>query len=513
MKKILCLLAFALAASTATPAPDTNNLPRYNVLFIISDDLRAELGCYGGLAKTPNLDKLAAAGVRFDHAYAQYPLCCPSRSSMLNSRAATHTGVLGNRTWFGDLHPEFVSLPRWFKDHGYITMRSGKIFHDGIDDTDAWNEGGEARWLAGAGSETNATRRPPPGQPRRPARIAASGGGATNRNAQIVTNQTGPTVMVRSEPGASDGEQRADRSDRWLVYEGNGETDHDYRIASQTITQLGKYKDQPFFIACGFSKPHSPPGAPQKFYDLYDLAKIPLPPDFAPRPTVPEGFPKLSIRPRNADLFIGRDATTNAAMEMIRAYLASCSYVDSNVGRVLAELDRLNLRTNTIVVFWGDHGYQLGERGKWSKAGSLFEQGARVPFIVQLPGAKGNGKVSERVVESLDFYPTLAELCGLPQPQGLEGRSIAPLLSNPDAEWNHPAFTVWSENGRTLHGVAVRNEHWRYAEFVDGGTMLFDEENDPRELKNVVDDPKNAALRAELSKLVKAYWADFKPVN
>jgi arylsulfatase A-like enzyme len=171
------------------------------------------------------------------------------------------------------------------------------------------------------------------------------------------------------------------------------------------------------------------------------------------------------------------------------------------------------LRTNTIVVFWGDHGYQLGERGKWSKAGSLFEQGARVPFIICLPGAKGNGRASGRVVESLDFYPTLVDLCGLPSPKDLEGRSLAPLLQNPKTEWNRPAFTVWSENGKTLQGVGVRNERWRYTGFMDGTAMLFDEDKDPQELKNVVDDPENAAVRAELSKLVKAYWASFKPGN
>jgi len=479
--------------------------PRYNVLFIISDDMRAELGCYGGLAVTPNLDKLASTSVRFDRAYAQYPLCCPSRSSMLTGRAATHTGVLGNRTWVGDVHPEFISLPRWFKDHGYLTARAGKIFHDGIDDEDAWDIGGEARWLAGAGSETNSSKKARLTIERHPALVDAIG----------LTNKIVKADAPTAEPDLrnADTAQGAKRSDSWIVLSGNGETDHDYRLANTTIAQLEKYKDQPFFIACGFAKPHSPPSAPQSCYDRYDLAKIPLPPDFAPRPTVPPGFPKLSIRPKNADLFINRDATTNAAKEMIRAYLASCSYIDDNVGRLLAEVDKLNLRTNTIIVFWGDHGYQLGERGKWSKAGSLFEQGARVPFLIYLPDAKGNGHVCERVVESLDFYPTLVDLCGLPKPDGLEGRSLALLLQNPQADWNHPGYTIWSENGKTLRGVAVRNEHWRYAEFEDGSAMLFDEDNDPRELKNVAENPKNAAVRAELSQLVKNYWASFQPVT
>jgi iduronate 2-sulfatase len=187
--------------------------------------------------------------------------------------------------------------------------------------------------------------------------------------------------------------------------------------------------------------------------------------------------------------------------------------VDQNVGRVLAELDRLNLRTNTIVVFWGDHGYQLGERGKWSKAGSLFEQGARVPFLICHPDATGNGQGCERVVESLDFYPTLVELCGLPTPPDLEGRSLVTLLQNPRANWDHAGFTVWSENGKTLRGVAVHKDHWRYAEFEDGSAMLFDQDQDPEELKNVADDLKNAGVRATLSKLVKDYWAGFKPLT
>jgi arylsulfatase A-like enzyme len=233
--------------------------------------------------------------------------------------------------------------------------------------------------------------------------------------------------------------------------------------------------------------------------------KIPLPADFAPCPTVPDGFPRLSIRPKNADLFIGRDATPQAAREMIRAYLAASSFADANVGRVLDELERLGLRKNTIVVFTADHGYQLGEKGKWSKAGSLFEQGARVPYIIAAPNAKGNGTACRRIVQSLDFYPTLVELCGLPRPSGLEGMSVVPLLNDPKAEWNHEAYTVWSEDGRTLRGVAVRTARWRYAEYEDGSALLLDLENDPNELKNVAAEPRNAAVCAELARLVRAY--------
>ena len=192
-------------------------------------------------------------------------------------------------------------------------------------------------------------------------------------------------------------------------------------------------------------------------------------PDFAAWPTVPPGFPSAAIRKRNADLFIGRGAGKAEARQVIRAYLASISWTDWNVGRVLAELDGLGLRDNTIVVFVADHGYQLGEKGKWSKAGSLFEMGTRVPLIIHAPGAKGNGQACTRIVQSLDLYATLVELCGLSLPAGNEGKSLMPLLDKPDADWNQPAYSVWSEDGTTLHGVAVRTEGYRYAEFGPNG--------------------------------------------
>jgi iduronate 2-sulfatase len=265
MNALTSLLTLATATLSASAAATTNLPPRYNVLFIISDDMRTEPGCYGGKAITPNIDKLAATGVRFDRAYAQYPLCCPSRTSMLTGHPATHTGVLGNRTWVGDVHPEYVSLPRWFKDHGYVTARAGKIFHDGIDDTDAWMEGGEARWLAGAGSETNSSRKARLNRERQSDRTA---GNRTN-NAPKSTGSSTNGILRNTDP-----DQTQQRSDRWIVLAGNGETDHDYRVANQTIEQLGKYKNQPFFLACGFAKPHSPPSAPQSCYDLYSLTNI-----------------------------------------------------------------------------------------------------------------------------------------------------------------------------------------------------------------------------------------------
>ncbi len=508
---ILCMtLGLAVAEE---PAPKPVAKKPLNVLFIISDDLRTEIGCYGGLAKTPNLDALAAKGMLFDRAYCQYPLCNPSRSSLLTGRYPVTTGVLGNRTWFGDLHPDFVSLPKYFKQHGYSTMRTGKIFHGGIDDTEAWTEGGEPR-VFGGGDNPEAQRggRLPSEDPDEavPLDNSKKSNAAKADDAKQASDLKKAGAKGKNRPPTGT-PTRAQLSDRYIVLPGDGRMHDDSRTASHAIDYLreAKEKGQPFFIGCGFVKPHSPPTAPQKYYDLYDVDKIPLPPNFAARPTVPEGFPKLSIRPRNADLFIGRDATPEEARQMIRAYLASTSFVDDNVGRVLGELDKLGLRESTIVIFWGDHGYQLGERGKWSKAGSLFEQGDRVPLVIDVPGANGNGQPCERVIECVDLYPTLCELCGLPKPAGLEGRSIVSLLNDPKADWDHPAYTIWSEDGRTIQGVAVRTDKWRFAEFVGGrgGAMLFDENADPQELKNLADDPQYADVCAKLSSLAKQYAA------
>lgn len=454
---------------------------KMNVLLIIADDLRTELGCYGSpLAKTPNLDKLAATGVRFDRAYCQFPLCGPSRASMLTGRYPGNVGVIGNRTWFGDKHPEIVSLPMWFKQHGYTTIRSGKIFHGGIDDTEAWSVNGQVRTLAGV---PKAGTPPPPG--------ADPDDGIEPVNA----------------------EKRDRGSDRWVVLPGKGEQHGDSKTADRAIRYLRDHKDQPFFLGCGFVKPHSPPEAPQAFYDLWDVDTIPLPPDFAPRPTVPDGFPAGSIRPKNADLFIGRDASPDEARQMIRAYLASSAFMDWNVGRVLAELDALGLREKTIVVFWGDHGYQLGEKGKWSKAGSLWEQGTRTPFFICDPREKSKGRACPRVVEMIDLYPTLVELCGLEKPAGLDGRSLAPLLKDPKIPWDHPAYTVWSEDGKTFSGVMVRTEPWRYGEFFGRGpgAMLIDPAADPVEMRNLANDPAHAATVSELGRLVRTHAKGFIP--
>lgn len=454
------VVALALLAAATTPvAAQPPAGKKLNVLFLMADDMRPDLGCYGHpLVKSPTLDALAKAGVRFDRAYCQYPLCNPSRTSLLTGRHPTTTGVRENTTYFRDVHPDWVTLPQHFKAHGYASLRAGKVFHGGIDDPASWTEGAEGKKAA----------------------------------------------AKKADP-----KERQRNSDRVVVLPGNGEEHGDYKAADRAIEFLREHKDRPFFLACGMTKPHSPPTAPRRFFDLYDPATIPLPKDFAPRPTVPAGFPARSLTP-NGDLFIGRDAGGDEARGMIQAYWASLSFADWNLGRVVAELDKLGLRESTVIVFWGDHGYHLGEKGKWSKHGSLFEVGTRVPLIVAAPGARGNGRAVAAPVQTLDLYPTLCELCGLPIPNGVEGHSLHPLLTDPAAPWAHPAFSV-AGTGKRL-GVTVRTATHRYVEFDGGqdGVMLFDVKADPGESKNLAADPAHARVRDELAALARKLAAGAK---
>jgi len=438
------LLALALLAGARA---ETDEKP--NVLFISIDDLRPTLGCYGHPAvRSPNVDRLAARAVRFDLAYCQYPLCNPSRASLLSGRLPTTTTIMDNTTWFRSAMPDVVSLPELFKKNGYASLRTGKIYHGGLDDDRAWTEGGEAIR--------------PAAPPRTPAQE----------------------------------QDRRNQSDRWEAVAGAGENLPDHKTATRAIELLEKHQGDPFFLAVGFVKPHSSYVAPKSFFDLYDASKLALPADFAPRPTPGPGVPAEALSP-NGDAFIGRDASEGEAREFLRAYYACVSWMDAQVGRVLDALDRLGLASKTIVVFWGDHGYHLGEKGKWSKHNSLYEVGTRVPLLIAAPDGKNAGATCRRTVELLDLYPTLAELCGLDSPAGLEGKSLAPLLRDPGAAWDKAARTV-TRRGKTF-GRTVRTERWRYTEWTDGAE-LYDHAADPAELKNLAADPAQAATVAELKK-------------
>jgi iduronate 2-sulfatase len=491
-------LATALpAAGQAAPQPATKSGQRarpLNVLFFMSDDMRPELASYGSRfnVHSPNIDALGAHGVRFDRNYCQFPLCNPSRSSLFTGHPPRETGVLGNTAAVVKNHPEWITLPHLFRQAGYTTLRSGKLFHAGLDDPSAWSE--------------------------------FDGDVESMHPTQSGTKMDIPRAQIPMPSGAlpalPQDNARAAHSDEILVLDGNGEGAGDYLVADLAIkflNQCAADPAKPFFIGCGFSKPHSPPQAPKRFFDMYDPAKIQLPPDFAAWPTVPPGFPKAAIRPRNADLFIGRGASESEAKEVIRAYLASISWADWNLGRVVAELDRLGLRDSTVIVFVADHGYQLGEKGKWSKAGSLFEGGTRVPLIIAAPAAalpgRSTGRACTRIVQSIDIYRTLCELAKLDVPAGVHGTSLVPLLRDPRAAWDQPAFSIWSEDGTTNHGTSIRTEQYRYAEYGRPDparspaeyAMLFDVHADPMELTNLAADPKLQQVRAALSAQIAAY--------
>ena len=477
--------AVTLPRSASAQAPATK---RPNVLLFFVDDLRVELSCYQSIfgAHTPHIDALAASGVRFDRNYCQFPLCNPSRASVLTGRHPTRTGVLGNRTDFRKVHPDWISLPQLFRESGYTSIRCGKIFHGGLDDPKAWTIGG--------------------GVPDGP-------GGAGGHTAVVDRGPGTPAPASVLAPLPQDVSQAA-YSDRIVILDGMGEGHPDYATADLAIEHLKHHdKTQPFFLGCGFVKPHSPPCAPQSFLAQYPPDKITLTPDFAAWPTVPPGIPSAAIRKRNADLFIGRSASETEAKEVIGAYVASTAWTDWNLGRVMAELDRQGLRDNTIVVLIADHGYQLGEKGKWSKAGSLFEMGTRVPLIIAAPGAKGNGQACFRPVESINLYPTLVALAGLTLPEGTETTTLLPLLEDPAATWERPAYSIWSEDGHTIHGTALRTERWRYVEFgqnAANGVMLFDSKADPFEMTNLAERPEHASLCRDFSVLVRRYAATLR---
>lgn len=457
---VITLPPFPLAAAAQSKTKGGGR--HYNVLMIIADDLRAELPSYGNkIIKTPNIERIAARATRFDRAYTQYPLCNPSRTSFLTGRYPTQHGIYNSNDYFRRTYPDWVTLPQYFKQNGYTTIRSGKIFHGGIDDQVSWTVGGES---------------------------------------------TNPAITERARvtPATNN---RQPGSDRIVVLEGDGSDHGDYRAATRAIEYLDKYKDQAFFLAVGFVKPHSPPTAPQSFFDLYDVNKMQLPVDFGTTPKAPPGFPEVSISPRNADLFIGRESPPDLAREMMRAYYASTSFMDAQVGRVLDALDKSGQKDNTIVVFFGDHGYHLGEKGKWSKAYSLYEINLRVPLYVAVPN--GKSQTSPRPVQLQDLYPTLAALCGLPRPADIQGQDISPLLRNPNAKWTYPAYSMMEM--QPTKGHSIRRDNWHYVEYDAGkrGHMLFDIAKDPHELKNLADDPKYAKtveeLRTELRKMPGAF--------
>jgi iduronate 2-sulfatase len=461
-RAVLLLAASALAAAHAPQSPPR----RLNVLLIMSDDLNNDVGTYGHpVVKTPNLDRLAGRGVRFDRAYNQYPLCSPSRTSMLTGLRPDTTRIYDLQTHFRTTIPDVLTLPQLFRRNGYVAARVGKIYHYGVP-----NQIGTSGLDDPASWDTVANPR-----------------GIDRDEEPVLTNltpdrQLGSSLSFYASPAPD--EQHTDG-----------------KVAAETIALLEKHKDRPFFIAAGFYRPHCPYIAPRKYFDKYPLDRIAVP-TYTPEQVAQ--VPPVAFWTRPPNWGVNEDGRRRA----IQAYYASISFLDANVGRVLDALERLGLADNTIVVFASDHGYHLGELGQWMKQ-SLFERAARNPLIIAGPGVSRG--VSPRTVELLDIYPTLGELAGLSLPPGLQGQSLKPLLKDPKARWDRPAFTQVLRGGPdgSVMGYSVRTEQWRYTEWDDGkrGVQLYDEANDPAELRNLASDPKRARGVAEMRELLRTMRA------
>jgi iduronate 2-sulfatase len=461
--------AALLLACVSTFAAEAKRL---NVLLLVSDDCRASMGCYGGPALTPNLDKLAAQGVRFDRTYCQYALCNPSRASFLTGLRPDTTKVLDNAVQFRANVPDAVTLPELFKHQGYSVARIGKLYHygvpkeigtNGLDDPRSW----EKVW--------NPRGRDCDDEDKIFAIIAGQGADAP-ANVKVGTNNYGATLS-------------------WLAAEGTDAEQTDGKIAAQAQAFLREKRTQPFFLAVGFFRPHTPYVSPKAYFDLYPKDKLSLPgsPDRAGRPT------QAYFSTAKADYGMNEPQKRS----VIQAYYAAQSFMDAQFGLVLAELEQQGLAENTVVIFLSDHGYNLGEHGLWQKR-ALFDPSTRVPFIIRAPGLKGAGQPSPAVTELIDLYPTVADLCGLTPPKTLEGRSLRPLLDNPSAPWPYAAFTQVTTGGKKDAGVgrSIRTDRFRYTEWNEGkgGAELYDHTNDPGENHNLATDPAQTKVIAELRK-------------
>jgi arylsulfatase A-like enzyme len=457
--------AWAQAGDTAKDA--------MNVLFIGVDDLRPVLGCYDypGV-HTPNLDALAARGTVFDRAYCQYPVCGPSRASLLTGLRPETNGVVGNRRpEFRKNLPDHVTLPENFKNSGWWSMEMGKIFH--VRDPQSYSR---EKWI-----------------PETPYAYPIYG------KPETIAEQK--KLKAANKPDDWWGYKRWVRHIPWEAPEVEDNVLFDGQLADKAIEILNEVKGRPFFLAPGFFRPHLPFIAPKKYYDMYPLDSLELPdnrslPDGAPHFATYHSAESRSYTgvPKRGDL------PEKLQRELLRGYYASVSYVDAQIGRLLDHLKRTGLDKNTAVMLWGDHGYHFGEHGTWNKS-TNFEEATRSTLIASVPGQKTTGQKAHGLVEFVDMYPTLCDVCGLETPDNLQGASFAPLLDSPGREWKKAAFSQARPRGRM--GRSIRTDRYRYVEWEKDGEIvdrtLYDHQTDPGENVSVADDPEYAETVAELS--------------
>ena len=440
------LTVFAILAFLCSQTVSAADKP--NVLFIAVDDLNHWVGHLGRnpQTKTPNIDRLVKMGVTFTRAYCPAPICNPSRTALLSGRRPSVTGVYDNTQPFRQGVKTEDSLVMQFKNAGYETLGMGKLWHGGLGFPEQWT---------------------------------ATGGG----------------------DGGAGGKLREDRSIGGITFgilDGGDEGVSDTHIASYGIAELGKKHDKPFFLTLGFHKPHMPWNVPQKYYDLHPLDKIELPPH---RTNDLDDLPPAAVKMARKSGDHARVLESGRWKDAVQAYLAAISYLDGQVGRVLDAFDKSAYATNTIICFWGDHGWHLGEKEHWRKF-ALWEEATRAPLIWVVPGVTRPGGVCNRPVDFTSIYPTLCDVSGVAVPKHVEGANIRPLLAHPKAEWSLPAVTT---HGFQNH--AVRTERWRYIRYANGDEELYDHTKDEYEFTNL------AGTSAEFDAVKQELAKSFPKVN
>ncbi len=458
MTRLLFIL-LAISASLHAAPP--------NVLFIIVDDLTTALSCMGEpQVHTPHMDALAARGVRFDHAYTQFALCNPSRCSFLTGCYPERTKVFDLVTSLRGGLPEEMTLPQHFKDNGYVTGRIGKVFH--VPDPNT--------------------------------KLDVEMGAPLNKDTALFEDAKAANDPDDKPRGTAKGEgfNRA-----WAASSKADTEFTDYQIASDAMSTLEQFKGKPFFLAVGFIRPHTPYVAPKPFFDAIDKSKLMLPPFYRDGGENVSKLPPSALRANN-NVFRYADPSLDEAREATQAYLAATGFVDAQVGRVLARLKELHLEENTIVVLTGDHGYHLGEHGLWAKQ-TLFERGTHVPLVVAAPGVKPG--VRDGLVEQVDIYPTLCDLAALPKPKHLQGRSLKPMLDDPNAKGKQVAISTMVSTRTKLTGHSVRTDAFRYIRWDEGrgGEQLYDLRSDPDELHNLAALPSQAERMARMRQRLAAH--------
>lgn len=423
-----------------------------NVLFIVVDDLNKTLGSYDHpLVKTPNIDKLAEAGIQFEHAYCNLAVCNPSRSSFLTGIRPENLGILDNRVPLQSVIENRISMPMLFKQNGYYTMSLGKVFHGNKDiqnDPEAWDE--------------------------------------------IYSYSTTETGKQGKSRNMTDGNLKWCE---WRAAEGEDEDQQDGQVSKKAVEFIKSDHEKPFFLAVGFHKPHDPFVAPKKYFDLYPLEEC-------DPPELPEGWtpPYKHTLPSETRVF--NNFSDLDKREFLRSYYACTSFMDAQVGKLLDALEESGQLDNTLILFFGDHGYHLGEHNWWNKV-TIFEKGTAAPFIVVDPASDKRGVRSEAMFEFIDIYPTLAEVTGLSNiPEYLDGKSFAEVLNNPETEFRSEVRAV-VKRGNML-GKMVKNKAWRYIEWDEGrkGRELYDQKSDVQEYYNLAENGEYSQVLDEMKKLI-----------